>query len=205
MLTARRRVVVVGRLQQRAWTAEDGSAPIGGRGAGRGAGTEPSMGDGHDDQDGEEQRPVAARGSPAGSADGSGRGTFLVALDPLRSAAPAARRALVPEPGVGGAGPRLTRLAWGGHDPGRRAAPAGAAPSAPHPHDSGGGRPTCHPCRLPCTIGSPRPPAFHHKRDATPGEDARPEAAEKIHASTVDRHADGLCWSGQPADDGRGR
>jgi hypothetical protein len=33
--------------------------------------------------------------------------------------------------------------------------------------------------------GGPRPPAFHHKRDAIPGEDAQPEAAENIHASTA--------------------
>jgi Transposase, Mutator family len=40
--------------------------------------------------------------------------------------------AVLPEPGVGG-GPRPKRLAWGGHDPSRRAAAAGAAPSAPPP------------------------------------------------------------------------
>ena len=46
-LTKGSRVVVVGRLRQRSWTTEDGSAPIHGRGAGRGAGTEPALGDRH--------------------------------------------------------------------------------------------------------------------------------------------------------------
>jgi single-strand DNA-binding protein len=41
------RVVVVGRLQQRAWTAEDGSARSTVEGPGRGAGGEPALGDRH--------------------------------------------------------------------------------------------------------------------------------------------------------------
>jgi hypothetical protein len=41
------RVVVVGRLQQRAWTAEDGSAPIHRRGRGRGTGAKSALGDRH--------------------------------------------------------------------------------------------------------------------------------------------------------------
>jgi single-strand DNA-binding protein len=49
------RVVVVGRLQQRSWTAEDGSAQIGGRGRGRRAGAEPAVGDRNDDQGAEDR------------------------------------------------------------------------------------------------------------------------------------------------------
>jgi single-stranded DNA-binding protein len=52
------RVVVVGRLQQRAWTAEDGERPLRRRGCGRGAGAKPAVGDGDDDQGDEEQRRV---------------------------------------------------------------------------------------------------------------------------------------------------
>jgi single-stranded DNA-binding protein len=54
------RVVVVGRLQQRAWTAEDGRRPIGGRGRGRGAGGEPSVGD--DDEQGDKKPGALAAG-----------------------------------------------------------------------------------------------------------------------------------------------
>ena len=46
-LTKGSRVVVVGRLQQRAWTAEDGSAPIHRRGRGRGTGAKSALGDRH--------------------------------------------------------------------------------------------------------------------------------------------------------------
>jgi Transposase, Mutator family len=46
---------------------------------------------------------------------------------------PAARRAQLPVAGVGGAGPGLTRLAGGRHDPGRCAPAAGVAPPAPPP------------------------------------------------------------------------
>jgi Single-strand binding protein family len=57
------RVVVVGRLQQRAWTAEDGT-PIRRGGRGRGAGGEPAVG-GSDDQDDVEPGPlVQLRVSP---------------------------------------------------------------------------------------------------------------------------------------------
>jgi single stranded DNA-binding protein len=54
------RVVVVGRLQQRAWTVEDGSARSTDRGRGRGAVTEPALRDGDDDQGDEEPGPVAS-------------------------------------------------------------------------------------------------------------------------------------------------
>jgi Single-strand binding protein family len=55
------RVMVVGRLQQRSWTAEDG-APIRGRGAGRGAGAEPALGDGDQDY---ELAAIIIRSTPA--------------------------------------------------------------------------------------------------------------------------------------------
>ena len=61
------RVVVVGRLQQRSWTAEDGSARSGRRGRGRGAGAKPAVGDGDDDQGDEEPGPVARSISDATS------------------------------------------------------------------------------------------------------------------------------------------
>jgi Single-strand binding protein family len=54
------RVVVMGRLQQRSWTAEDGSARSRRGGRGRGAGAEPAVGDGDDDQNHEESGPVAS-------------------------------------------------------------------------------------------------------------------------------------------------
>jgi hypothetical protein len=57
-LTKGSRVVVVGRLQQRAWTAEE-QRPIRGRGAGRGAEAKPAMGDSDDDQGDEELQPGA--------------------------------------------------------------------------------------------------------------------------------------------------
>jgi single stranded DNA-binding protein len=67
------RVVVVGRLQQRSWTAEDGSARSVVEVVGRGAGAEPALGDADDDQDNEEPGPVATcpgssqRGCQSGS------------------------------------------------------------------------------------------------------------------------------------------
>jgi single-stranded DNA-binding protein len=59
--------VVVGRLQQRSWTAEDGSALIDRGGCGRGVGAEPAVGDGDHDQDNEEPGRVASSTSAAGS------------------------------------------------------------------------------------------------------------------------------------------
>jgi hypothetical protein len=119
---------------------------------------------------------------------------------------PAARRALLPEPGVGGAGPRLTRLAWGGHDPGRRAGPAGAAPSAPPPRTTpGGGRPACHPCRLPCPIGSRVRPLSTGSGTPPP---VRTPSPKPLRRSTRPRWTgtQTVCAGrGQPADDGRGR
>jgi single-stranded DNA-binding protein len=50
-LTKGSRVVVVGRLQQRSWTTEDGTArPVHRRGRSRGAGAKPSLGDRHAEQ-----------------------------------------------------------------------------------------------------------------------------------------------------------
>ncbi len=52
------RVVVVGRLQQRAWDRRGRQRPIHRRGHRRGAGAKPALGNGHDDQDHAE--PVAS-------------------------------------------------------------------------------------------------------------------------------------------------
>src|SRR5512132_1674233 len=75
---------------------------------------------------------------------------------------PAARGAVVPEPGVGGAGPGLARLAWSGHDSHGGAAAAGAAPptSPSVTTRGGGGRPDRHASRVVSVIRSPRLPAF---------------------------------------------
>ena len=64
-LTKGSRVVVVGRLQQRSWTAEDGSARST-RGRGRGAGAEPPVGDRHHDQGDAQPGPVADSTDAAG-------------------------------------------------------------------------------------------------------------------------------------------
>jgi single stranded DNA-binding protein len=53
------RVVVVGRLQQRSWTAEDGSARSTVEVVAEELGAEPSVGDGDHDQGDEEPGPVA--------------------------------------------------------------------------------------------------------------------------------------------------
>ena len=52
------RVVVVGRLQQRSWTAADGSTRSTGRSRDRRAGGEPAVGDGDGDQADEEPGPL---------------------------------------------------------------------------------------------------------------------------------------------------
>jgi hypothetical protein len=73
------RMVVVGRLQQRAWTAEDGSARSTVEVVADGAGAEPALGDGHDHQGDEEPGPVA---SSTRRCDGAGCGQH--ARVPLR-------------------------------------------------------------------------------------------------------------------------
>jgi hypothetical protein len=67
------RIVVLGRLQQRSWTAEDGSAPVRGRGHGRRAGPESALGNGDHDQDDKEPGPVATLTSDAVGRDAGGR------------------------------------------------------------------------------------------------------------------------------------
>jgi single-stranded DNA-binding protein len=64
--------VILGRLQQRAWTAEDGSARSAVEVVAEELGPEPPLGDGNDHQDDEEPGPVA--NSTSGT-DGSGRGS----------------------------------------------------------------------------------------------------------------------------------
>ncbi len=68
-LTKGSRVVVVGRLQQRSWTAEDGSARSIVEVAGRRAGTEPAVGDDDDDQGDAEPGLVASSTSDAAVRD----------------------------------------------------------------------------------------------------------------------------------------
>jgi hypothetical protein len=75
-----------------------------------------------------------------------------------------------------------------------------------------------HPARLQEVVDRPVTPAAYHAPSGArvrrfppeagrhPGEDAQPEAAEKIHASTGGRGTQTVCAGrGQPADDGRGR
>ena len=71
------RVVVVGRLQQRNWTAADGSARSVIEVVAEELRAEPAVGDGGDDQGDEERDPVA---NSASHTDGAGRGsrTMLV-------------------------------------------------------------------------------------------------------------------------------
>jgi single-stranded DNA-binding protein len=59
------RVVVVGRLQQRSWTAEDGSARSTVEGHRRRAGAKPTVGNGDHDRDDEEPGPLASSTSDA--------------------------------------------------------------------------------------------------------------------------------------------
>jgi Single-strand binding protein family len=59
-LTKGSRVVVLGKLQQRTWTAEDGSAPVDRGGRGRRAGAIRAVGDGDHGQDDEELVPQPA-------------------------------------------------------------------------------------------------------------------------------------------------
>jgi single-stranded DNA-binding protein len=61
------RVMVVGRLQQRAWTAEGRQRPPGHRGRGRGAGAKPAVGDGDHDQGDAQYEPGASLTSDATS------------------------------------------------------------------------------------------------------------------------------------------
>src|SRR5215211_4712882 len=91
---------------------------------------------------------------------------------------PAARRALVPVAGVGGAGPGQPRLARPHHDPEGAASAAGPAPPTPAPAGrQGGDRPGRHRCRV-TSSRSPRPKPFtpllghHHRRGLQP-EQAR--------------------------------
>jgi single-strand DNA-binding protein len=69
------RVVVVGRLQQRTWTAEDGSARSTVEVVAEELGGEPALGDGDDDQDDEEPEPVASSTSDATVRDAGTGGT----------------------------------------------------------------------------------------------------------------------------------
>src|SRR5215216_4399112 len=81
---------------------------------------------------------------------------------------PPTGRAVLPVAGVGGAGPGWPRLAGCRPDSGRGAPAPGPTPSTPPPTgDRGGGCRGCHPRRIGSAIGSPRPPLFHHQRDAT--------------------------------------
>ena len=76
------RVVVVGRLQQRSWTAADGSTRSTGRSRDRRAGGEPAVGDGGGDQGDAEHEPVAT------STTMTGRGVrrSMLAFRPVMSA-----------------------------------------------------------------------------------------------------------------------
>ena len=127
-------------------------------------------------------------------------------LDVKGNALPAHHSCVLDVPGVGGAGPRLTRLAWGGHDPGRRAATAGAAPSTPPPpHDP----------RRWSTSLSPLPPNMHRREPASAGSTRsgtppaeRTPSLKPLRSSTRPRWTgtQTVCAGrGQPADDGRGR
>ena len=69
------RVVVMGRLQQRAWTAEDGSARSTVEVMAEELGGEPALGDGDDHQDDEEPEPVASSISDATGRDAGTGGT----------------------------------------------------------------------------------------------------------------------------------
>ena len=69
------RVVVVGRLQQRSWAAEDGSARSAVEVVAEELGGEPWLGDGDDDQDDEEPEPVASSTSDATVRDAGTGGT----------------------------------------------------------------------------------------------------------------------------------
>jgi single stranded DNA-binding protein len=66
------RVVVMGRLQQRSWTAEDGSARSVGEVVAEELGPKPALGDSDDHQGDEEPEPVACSTSSAMSGTQSG-------------------------------------------------------------------------------------------------------------------------------------
>jgi single-stranded DNA-binding protein len=80
------RVVVVGRLQQRAWTAEDGSARSTVEVVAEELGGEPALGDGDDHQDDEEPEPVASSTSDATVRDaGTGGTAYRRPLRPIHA------------------------------------------------------------------------------------------------------------------------
>jgi single-stranded DNA-binding protein len=87
-LTKGSRVVVVGRLQQWSWTAEDGSARSTG-GRGRGAGAEPSLRNGNDDQGDEEPGPEASSTSARAITQVAGEEDTMKSASP--SLAPSSR------------------------------------------------------------------------------------------------------------------